>query len=238
MKIISKRKTKTITETIRHKTDAGITIIETIVNGKHKGFTLDSKLKIEKSEHRLNYVIPFLFKKGAFTKKAMKRFIDYKNYNILSFIDDHKVKLTSLDDINKYDLYFYYSAGEILFEKDLVPISMPYVFNYIGGLREKQNKRKIYEKLIKKFSSHPYVLYFEEEIIPYYNREFEGQKGIKIAIVYIPQKIYLTLWKKYKDKEYWSTRIKEQISLGYNSNMNIYGKEITDLIKKYNRSYA
>lgn len=139
-----------------------------------------------------------------------------------------------IQDLNKGKLFFLYTAGHLLFDENMKIVSIPYVFNYIGSLKERFYQDPIFKKLIEKLKKHEYVQNLETSTIPSYNSDFSAQLGIEICKVYVPQKQYEKLFEHYKDNEYFSVRMKEIIACSWNSpEFNLYGKDIHKLLKEY-----
>lgn len=217
MKILKTNKTESVIETITHLTDKKFSIIEKIVNGNLESINLVSK----------NRMTPMFLDipKDYFIKQ-------YKDFYDLTKLSK---KLTSIKDVNKYPVFFLYFDGHKLFNSERNIISIPYTFNYIGSLAERFEADPVYAEIIKKLKTHPFVLNLEEYEIPYYNRDFYRQKGIKIATVLTSQEKYEEMYLKYKELGIasWSVRIGDIIKLSYGTHFNLYGEEITELLKKY-----
>ena len=198
-----------------YKTEKGLEVTETFENKKLKSVTLNPDQ---------TFGFPMML-------NLPDNWID--EYNDFGYFYKHKQEINKLEDIKEDKIFFLYSAGHMLFDVDRNIVSIPYTFIYIGSLKERHEDDKVYKKLMKLFKKHPYVLQLEEEEIAYYNSAFEGQKGIKLAKVYIPQKKYEKLYNKYKDEGYWSVNMGSEMKLG--TVTDIYGKEIENLLKEYYR---
>jgi len=214
MEIIKTTKKKTTTEKITHQTSLGFDIIETITNGKHKGVALSCK---DKGFHPVMLELP-----KDWVEKYTE-FDDLFNYQIIP---------KKIEDIRETKIYFTYTSGLMLFNRNRQIVSIPHFFDYIGSLKEKEPRDSLYVKLIKLLKEHPYVLLLEEEEIPYYNRDFPGQYGIRTAKVQLPQNKYKRLCEKYKEEEFWSCRMTDDISMHHHC-LGIYGDKIDALLKKY-----
>jgi hypothetical protein len=224
MKILQTKKSKKIIETIRHKTDIGVDVVETIINKKHVALELSGKDK---------ELTPVFFdEKKAFLKTSMKKFLD-PHYAFVDYINDHKKEISSIDFINLYPIYHVFYSGWVLFDQNKRPISLPYATNYIGSLKEKRTNDPIYKELIAKLKKHPFVLSLEEEEIPYYNHEFSGQKGISWAVMQVSQEKYEELYKHYKEHQFWSVGMHDAIKMNYDTTVNVYGDEIWALLKEH-----
>jgi len=217
MKVLKVKKNKktVVTEKIIHETDLGFLMTETIINGKHKGVTLSCKDK---------GLDPFVL---DLPEDWAENYEDF--YGLLGC---YQIKPKTVDEVDEDKIYFVYSSGHMLFDKNRRIISVPYLFNYIGSLREKEPNDPIYAKLIKLLKKHPYFLSLEEEEIPYYNCSFSGQKGIAEAKVLLPQDKYEEIYEKYKDDEFWSCRLTDHLSMSLNC-VGIYGDEVDALLKEY-----
>ena len=224
MNIVQSRKRKTITEVITHKTDAGFNIKETIVNGKKKSIELTCRDK---------NIFPIML-------KLPKDFIE--KYDSYYDIFKHEIKPKTVEDVLGENIYFAYNSGHMLFDKNKNIVSLPYNLNYCGSLTENYRDDPIYAKLISQLKEHPFVMNLEEEEIPYYNRDFDGQMGIKKCRVLLPQAKMEELYNKYKDDEFWTCSIKDNVAMSYNTEdiRKLYGDSIDTLVveywkEKYNR---
>lgn len=87
------------------------------------------------------------------------------------------------------------------------PISSVYNFDYVFGISDKYfDVDKCYEHL----KNHPNVLKCEIEDIPYYNKDENFTRGIKMSIL-LPQETTDVMWDFCKDKQYPSVRFEESI---------------------------
>jgi hypothetical protein len=203
-------------------------VTEHFVNEKQKGVTVEYKGKLKD-------IWPTFLPKSAFSKKQMDNFDNYPDW-----ICKNYKEIKTLKDLEKYYPYLNYNGGHILFDINEKPISLPLSFDYIGSLEEKSSGDENYAKLISLLKKHPYILKIEEQEIPYYNSNFQGQKGILRATAFIPQKEYEKLYRycidfcKGRDKEFWSCSMHDIMKLSYNGyEYDLYGKEITELLKKH-----
>lgn len=221
MKILKTTKRKTITEKITHQTDKGFNIVETLTNGKQSGFNITCKdSKDIGSPIMLDLPDSWID--------------DYTEYRDLF---KHEFQPMCIEDIDEDKVFFAYSNGHMLFDKDKKIKSIPYIFNYIGSLKEKRPNDPLYAKLIELLKKHPYVVSLEEEEIPYYNCSFNGQKAIGRAKVLIPQDVYEKLYNQFKDiKTFWSVRMGDFMKLSYYQDNWLYGEEIEKLLNEYNDS--
>ncbi len=97
------------------------------------------------------------------------------------------------------------------------PISSVYNFDYIGGIADNYfDVDKTYEHL----KNHPNVLKCEIEDIPYYNRDENFTRGIRMSIL-LPQETTDVMWDFYKDEQYPCVRFKESI-IGSYGNTSIF----------------
>ena len=208
--------------------DNSLLITEHFVNGRQTG------INVEYSGELKNIRVVF-FTKEAFSKKEMKEFTYYREWLV-----KNSKTLKTLKDFNKYIPYLSDGSGEILFDINEVPVSLPLSFSYIGSLQEKNYNDEIYSELFRLLKKHPYIMSIEEGEIPYYNRDFSTQKGITQAKVYIPQDEYVELYNyskeicKGKEKDFWSCKMHDIMRSSYNwYGYPLYGKEISDLLTKY-----
>lgn len=232
MKIISDKKKTIVTKTEikTYKTDTEIFFRETWINGEHKGITADiTPKKGDKNEYQSVFM-----KKNAFSKNAMK---EYKGF--FEWIEEYReTNISSIEDIKKYNVCISYSGGWIIFDEKRKPISIPYIFDYIGSLREKMPNDPIYKKLISLLKKHPSVLELEEKEIEYYNQDFSSQKGIGSCKVLLPQEMYEKVYVACKKDEYWSVKMHDMMKLCPWANkygLEIYGPEIAALAKKWEK---
>lgn len=161
---------------------------------------------------------------------------DFDVSNLIHFLDMYieVIKLKTISDISKGKLYMAYSPGYLLFDENMKIISIPLQFDYTGSLKERYYKDPVYKELIKKLKEHKYVRLLEEKVIPHYNSDFTGQKGISECIVHVEQKQYKKLYEKMKKDKLFSVRMKEVIMCSYSyKDFNLYGKTIEKLLDKY-----
>lgn len=214
--LINTENHKTIINTYNYKS---INIIETKIRTKNNT-NINYKLENSKKEFT-----PVLFKK-SFDKNNIQE------TDFIELISDNTVK-PDIKTLDQYDLYFAYYPGYILFDENYVPISTPLTFNYVGSLETKSRDDKIYKELIEKLKNHKFIRYLEEDYIPGYNSDFIGQTGIKKCISYISNKEYQKLYNKYKDNQFFSCRINDEIKMKIPTS--IYGKEIEKLLTEYHK---
>jgi len=217
MKIKKTKEEITITKKITYRTDTGLTVLETIVNDNDSTFYVSSGKYLD--------ALIFDLPKDYF-KKGLPPFKE---------IQDKVVKIKSLEDLDKYLIYLIDYRSEIIFNTNKIPMTKTYSFNYIGSLTEKVPNDPYYKALIEKLKEHPFVLELSEDFVPYYNADFHNQKGIKQAKIRISQEKYEEIYNvlKEKDKKFWSVRMSEAIKMSYENNHNIYGDEISKLLKDF-----
>jgi len=199
-------------------------IVESFCNKKFDSVTVTYKGK-------LRDVQVMFFEEKAFLRKNLIKFEDYYDFIIFNF-----KKVLTIKDLDKYIPYLNHYGGNILFDINEKPVSIPYSFDYIGSIKEKCPHDQDYKKIISLLKNHPYVLSLKEEEIPYYNKEFYEQIGIKHATVLIDQNEYEKLYKYSckKEKKFWSVTMHDIMRCSYPyGDYNLYGKEITDLLVKY-----
>lgn len=204
------------TKIITYKTKNNLKIVETIENGEVASITIEELFKNKEFGSPIMLNLP---------KNWIK---EYENFYTLY---EYKKEISNLEEIEEEKIYFLYSSGHMLFDANKNIVSVPYIFNYIGSLRERYEDDKVYRKLMNLLEDHPYVLKFEEKEIESYNSNFDGQKGIHLAKVYIPQEKYDQLYDRHKGKEYWSVNMGEEMKMACVTD--IYGKEIENLLKEY-----
>jgi hypothetical protein len=206
------------TETIKtkyYKTDVqGVTLTK-----EGGGIGTEQKICLYHTNPNL---FPIFLNKNCFDKKSLMEYVDYD-----SFLEKHIIEI-NIDDINKYSLYFRYNAGHMLFDSKMIPQSLPISFNYIGSLREQHAGDQLYQKLVDLLRKHPFILNLKDYVIPYYNADFSGQRGVEHAIALISQEKYQKLYDKYKNEEYVSSLMKEEITL--NCVTDLYGSDIEDIL--------
>lgn len=209
--IIKKTIQETITKTVTYKTDY-FDIVEIIVDEE-----LDN-IRIICDDKDLTPV--------------MLDLPDWSEYKGFYELLDQRIEVKSLDDIDQNKVYFAYTSGHALFDLSKKPVSIPYLFNYIGSLRERYQGDEVYKKLIGLLKEHSFVMELKTDEIPYYNAEFPGQMGISCAKILLSQDKYQELYDKYKSRgKFWSVRMKEDIM--FKQDTDIYGNEIKDLLEEY-----
>jgi hypothetical protein len=226
MNILSSKKKTTVTktETKTHKTDVGIVFQESWINGEFRGVSAHYP-----KDKKGDYWPVFLDAEKAFTPEAMKEYEGFEE-----FIEKYSVEIKSIEDIKKYPVFLAFHSGWVLFDENMKPIALPFIFSYIGSLREKIPNDLHYKKLIALLKKHPFILELEEEEIPYYNSDFYGQKGISHAKTLLSQKMYEKMYEACKKQEYWSVAMGEIMELCSYSRvreLNVYGVQISKLLK-------
>ena len=211
LKIIKATVKETITKTVTYKTDH-FDIVETIVNEE-----LDN-IRLICDDKDLTPV--------------MLDLPDWSEYKDFYDLLDCRIKIKSLDNIDLNKVYFSYSSGHVLFDLNKKPVSIPYLFDYIGSLRERSQGDEVYKKLISLLKKHSFIMDLKTDEIPYYNAEFPGQMGISFAKILLSQEKYQELYDKCKGGgNFWSVRMKEDVM--FKSGTNVYGNEIKDLLEEY-----
>ena len=224
MKKISEKTKTVITKTTKYETDSGLVIIETAVNKRKKTFTIEKQGDL--------HPVPLDLPEDFFQK----------DYNDFWDVRKREAKIEKIEDFEKYPIYFLNFGAEELFDENMNIVAKPYRFSYIGSLKEKIPNDPIYAKIMEKLKEHPFVLELEEEMIPGYNQNFWGQKGIKNAKVFLSQEKYEEIYKtaKEQDKEFWSSRMRDAMRMNYEGSVdfNVYGDEISALLKEYHSREA
>jgi hypothetical protein len=210
LKIIKTKIKETITKTVTYQTKH-FDIVETVINDK-----LDS-IRLTCDDKDLT--------------PMMLNAPDWNQYKNFYYFLDQRIKIKSLDDIDLNKVYFAYTAGHVLFDLNKKPVSIPYLLNYIGSLKERHPNDKVYERLISLLKEHSFVIELKTDKIPYYNATFSGQRGISFAKILLSQEKYEELYNKCKGGDYWSVRMKDNIKFALNTD--IYGNEIKDLLEEY-----
>jgi hypothetical protein len=100
-----------------------------------------------------------------------------------------------------WSTYMMYKPGEDL------PISTPYMFNYINGITNEDFNMKKAMAILEKNKN---VSLLEEEHIPYYNRTSKSNQGLKF-IVRLPQRTHNDMWKHFGNHEFVSCRVNDNI---------------------------
>lgn len=245
MKILTSSSQVFSTEIVTTKTDLGVDIVETLVDNNSKSLVLHYP---KNPEYRPVILDP----------KAFKNLKDYDNFG--EFIEKSSIspkwkKKTKKEirsgkeftpELENSNIYFSYYSGYILFDSKLNPVSLPYIFSYIGSLREKKRNDPLYKKLITLLKAHPFTLQLDDEQIPYYNADFSGQHGIARAKVLLDDATYLKLYKHCRKKnntsrfrspsteDYWSCRMTDYMKLNEcYTDFNIYGDEIFAAFKEW-----
>jgi hypothetical protein len=226
MKIVKTVKEDPIITTVQdiyYYTDSAFSIKESIkeVNGK--------KTKHIKVIHKNKNLYPRILE--GFNENFLKTIYE-------DFWDLEKLKkdIPSVEDLqdSELEVYFLFADGHMLFDSNMKIVSIPSIFDYAGSLSERHQGDRVYRELINRLTIHPYVLKLEECNIPSYNSDFYNQRGIFRAKVLLPQEKYEEIYNYVKDRKFWSVAIQEYIRMSYcYTDINIYGDEITALLKKY-----
>ena len=214
MKKISEETTTVVTKKTIYENENGISILETNINGEILyDFISDGDL------------YPCLIDVDNLPDNP-----SYHDY------DNNRVFLNSFDDLDKYPLYYLYLSGHEVFDENKKIISTLKSFSYIGSLSERVENDILYQELIEKLKVHPFVVSLVDSSIPYYNANFDEQKGITEAKIFLSQEKYEELYLKSleEDGEYWSVKLHDAISLSHGTaDYNVYGESISNLFKKF-----
>jgi len=113
------------------------------------------------------------------------------------------------------NVFLFYNDGQVIFDHNWNTIPCIHEFDYIGtpfhdGCLD-------LEKAIGVLKNHPWVVNKNDlkiEDIPYYNREEDFSKTIRVSI--LPDKdTYNKLYQKVKNQRDWSTRLRELLHDGH-----------------------
>lgn len=225
---------KHITKEIRtYKINSFVDVVEVYENGKKVSSSVSNKNEVEFGPKYtlnkncwmmyidrtvLNNIINNSKTFSEFEKSIMKN--DRKN------LASYLIKNEDKDD----DFVFWYSDGHVLFDHTGKPISTPLTYDYCGGASSLENSDE-YFKIIEVFKTHPYIKKIETETIPYYNRDFDGQKGIKFCTVLLPQDKYEELYEMHKEDEYFCVRMHDEMKWQSEPKVDLFG--VADLMKKH-----
>jgi hypothetical protein len=209
---------ETVIKTIKtsYVTDCGIELIKTVVDDEFKDISIIGTMP---------HTYPMLL------NIPKNYFIDtYEQFNDLYKLN---IKLKSVGEFNENNLYYLYTAGNMLFDKNENIVSLPHRYSYCNTqLYERIPHDPLFNKLMELLKNHPYVLKLELDTIPEYNSSFYGQIGIMDMKVHIPQNVYEAIYAKYKNINNWSLILKDIIGL-CNTDFNLYGYEILKLYNDY-----
>lgn len=138
-------------------------------------------------------------------------------------------KLLKLE--TKPEDFIYCNAGShLFFDYNFTPISYVYFHDYSGQLSQRYRKSPLWKELVSKLKTHPYIKEVKTFVVPYYNSDFEGQRGVETIQSYIPQEEYIKIWeyiksnpsKKTSYSNYVSAEVSNIITMKQYSNENIY----------------
>ena len=140
-------------------------------------------------------------------------------------------KFNSVQDIIGKDVFYFCFDSHTIYDENKNPISIVQKIDYIESIVDLESEKghEIFLKLSELIENHPYVLYAEFKEIHYYNSDFNGPKGID-ALVYIPQEDYNNFYKDFNNARDLNKASRLSIE---SKDYNIFGEEITSLLKKY-----
>lgn len=182
---------KTVTETIvdRYKITDKVKMIATTINGK-----LSSVVFYNRGNKKSLSCVPDYTKFRDGVKQYNPYYHDHgeaKKLDSFSLILEDPNELFKLAEDGKLtdDNFFYLDGGSHRIEDvngDYIDIMV--LINYIGGFSQKSNDCDYkpdwdWDKLKKRLSECKDVLFFEEDEIPYYNSEFQGQMGMDCHVI-------------------------------------------------------
>lgn len=211
------KSTRTITKKIKtyevHPDIPGVTLVETLENSKRKEVILKGK-----GPHG-SY--PMFVKPGfhEFIKKMNPWVGIHGKYGIETFRVYTDEILDGTFEATPENFVWCYHSGHLLFDLNGDPIPVPYCFDYIGT--PFTNEDCDLPKMLEHLKKHPWVVNREELKIvdvPYYNNEdgwrqyIVGEKLPWVSVLPDAQslkEIYLLAVDK--DKEYFSSRMKEMV---------------------------
>jgi hypothetical protein len=130
--------------------------------------------------------------------------------------EDYQVPLLNngilSDELSVENLIWFYSAGNMMFKTNGLPISKAVGYDYIGS--PFSNKYCYLKPLLEYLQSHPWVLNKNEleiESIPHYNAEKGYDRCISPVYIRPDQETYERIYQTYKNEQYFSCRLKEAI---------------------------
>jgi hypothetical protein len=227
MKIVktSKKRIITTTDIKTYRTNTSVYFTETWVDGEARGVSAHYTSRAKNARE----FWPIFLDPAAFSQEA---FAEYKDYG--TWIQKWERKLASIEEVEKYPCYLAYNSGHLLFDVNRKPVSIPYVFDYVGSIREKRPDDPFFRQLMDLVTHHAYFLEAKEGEIEYYNCNFSGQKALKWGKVLLPQDVYEKLYESCKNEQYFSVRMGEAMKMGWcYRRENLYGVQITELWKKW-----
>jgi len=108
------------------------------------------------------------------------------------------------------------------------PMSRPYSFDYIGGIRENEWD---FDAAKKHLEDHPFVTSIKVNTIPYYQPDICGLRFLDITVLLSQDELnkLVVYYRDEQKSEYWTTRIKDAI-------LSPYVKEVDPLgVKQFYR---
>jgi len=206
------------------------TIIETyqVYNDIHLNKTIEKKNGKVKIDYELYYkdndINGLNFRPLYVDRKEFDKF--RKNNTYYEIMENKKLfkKITENTKVEKENIILLSWNSNTFWDADENPLSHLYVIDYIGSLQEHEHfKGNEFDSLIGKIKKHPYVKEITIKEIEYYNSDFNGQRGINLAHVFIPDEEYIKLWNKFKNDQYPSCRVKDIIQFNYVKGIDLYG---------------
>lgn len=197
----------------------------------HENIHLDKTTITRRGRSSMQYE---LFYKDDFSGMNFRPFyVDRKEFDrerqkstYMEIMDNKKLfkKVSEKTEIDVNNIILLSWDSHTFWDVDENPLSCVYQVNYIGSLQEHPRYRdEKFDKLINKIKEHPYILKLNIDEIAYYNRDFEGQRGISYCEVFIPDKEYKRLWNVVKDDKFPSVRLKDVIQFQTIKGIDLYG---------------
>lgn len=140
---------------------------------------------------------PFYNKDGAFRNFES---IEIKNSDIIT------------TNVSFQNLIWMYFSGNMLFNSNEKPITIPHYFDYIGT--PFTNEYCNLNELLSYLKSHPWVVNKEELVIkniPYYNACENSSECISDVLIRPDQQTYEKIYDSCKGHQYFSCRMKDNI---------------------------
>lgn len=205
MKLKSKRKSVHVTEL--YTIDGSDLIVrKNYVDNKLKGVSLEGK-----GPHGSH---PGVVKK-SFSKflKTSNPFHDYEG--AAKHAETNLEKLDFDKAVKNDQIFYFYYSGHVLFNGKGEPVSIPYVFDYIGT--DFHNGATKLDEVIKVLKKHPWVMNKKEltsHSIPYYNSDFSGHSYIRVVLLPDAKtynKMYQMALKTKRGAEFFSIELNELV---------------------------
>lgn len=193
------------------------TVVETIRTRQGPQGSTTKTTKIQKGPKTKNSVLkectPVFVKESFFESiKTTNPFTPMSG----AFSDFKSHEITSSDiiqtNVSSQNLIWMYFSGNMLFDSNVRPITIPHYFDYIGTPFSEEYS--ILKELLIYLKSHPWVVNKDElklEDIPYYNRREDNSRCISDIWIRPDQKSYEEIYETCKNDKFFSCNMKDEI---------------------------